>query len=143
MSDVDANAKKKRRIFAPIRSRKDALRAVREYSNGFFVVAAIQGGIGAFLFPGAIVDAVLIAALATVLRKWNSRVAAVLLLMFSTIAVVVTGTNRFGTPVPGSGGRNIVLAVLLFWFAIKSIEATNAIHGKYAEHKNQQPSEFE
>ena len=134
MSDEDMTDKKKKGMFAPIESREDALKAVKNYSSGFYVLAGMQGALGLFVAPSALIDAVLLAILATFLRFWNSRVAAFLLMTFSTIAVVVTASNSFGTPIfGGGGGKNIVLALLAFWFAIKSIEATNKIHGKYAE----------
>lgn len=137
MSDEGVIAKTKKTLFAKIESREDAIKAVKEYSAGFYVLAAIQGAIGFFLTSSMIFDAILLAVLATVLRIWNSRVAAFLLMTITTIGLVVTASNRFGTPIlDGGGGKNIILALLAFWFAIKSIEATNKIHGKYAERQD-------
>jgi len=135
MSGKDVGDEKKKGMFAPIESHEGALKAVKEYSSGFYVLAAIQGGIGFFIAPSMLIDAALFAVLATILRIWHSRVAAFLLMILTTIALVVTASNRFGTPIFGGegGGNNIILALLAFWFAIKSIEATVKIHGKYAK----------
>ena len=85
--------------------------------------------------PAILIDAVILATLATVLRFWNSRVAAFLLIIFGSAAVAVTAMNKFGVPIAGmsSGGSNIVLALIALWLAIKSFEATTKLHGVYSE----------
>jgi len=129
------SAKKKKGMFAPIDSREAALKAVKEYSIGFYVLAGMQGAIGLFFMPATLIDAVILATLATVLRFWNSRVAAFLLIIFGSAAVAVTAMNKFGVPIAGmsSGGSNIVLALIALWLAIKSFEATTRLHGVYSE----------
>ena len=72
-----AEPTKKKGMFSKIETREDALKAVRDCAGGFFVVAGLQALIGAFLAPSLIIDAVVLAVLAFILRQWRSRVAAV------------------------------------------------------------------
>jgi len=114
--------KKKNALFSKIETREDALKAVRDCAGGFFVVAAIQGVLGTLLFPSMIIDAVLIAVLAFILRQWHSRFAAVVLLLMSLVILGTTVANRIG--VTSQGGGNIFLAVLMVLVAFRSVQAT-------------------
>jgi len=136
--ETTAVEEKKKGFFAPLASRDEALEGVKEYSVAFYVIAGIQGLIGYFAAPAMIFDAVILAALATVLRLWNSRVAAVLLLILSTLILGSTIMSRLG--VEGAGGSNIFLALMLFWAAIKSVEATFKLHGRFAASKDDELS---
>lgn len=122
--------KKKSALFSKIETRDDALKAVRDCSGGFLVVAAIQGLIGMFLFPGVIIDAILLAVLALILRKWHSRLAAVVLLVMSLFILVTTVSNRIG--VTSQGGTNIFLAVLMVLVGFRSVQATFLLSGRFA-----------
>ena len=125
-----AEDKKKAGMFAKIESREDALKTIKDCSIGFLFIAALQAGIGYFVAPSLIIDGILYAILAAILWKWNSRIAAILLLLLGTAAAVVTLLNKFG--VTAEGGNNIFLAIIIFWAAIRSVEATFKLHGKYA-----------
>ena len=114
--------KKKSALFSKIETRDDALKAVRDCAGGFFVVAAIQGVLGALLFPSLIIDALVIAVLAFILRQWHSRFAAVVLLLTSLLILGTTVGNRIG--VTSQGGGNIFLAVLMVLVAFRSVRAT-------------------
>ena len=114
--------KKKNGLFSKIETRDDALKAVRDCAGGFFVVAAIQGVLGAILFPSMIIDALLIAVLAFIIRQWHWRFAAVVLLLMSLVIVVTTVGNRIGAT--SQGGGNIYLAVLMVLVAFRSVQAT-------------------
>jgi len=114
--------KKKNGPFSKIETRDDALKAVRDCAGGFFVVAAIQGVLGAILFPSMIIDALLIAVLAFIIRQWHWRFAAVVLLLMSLVIVVTTVGNRIGAT--SQGGGNIYLAVLMVLVAFRSVQAT-------------------
>ncbi len=114
--------KKKNALFSKIETREDAVKAVRDCAGGFFVVAAIQGVLGALLIPSLIIDALIIAVLAFILRQWHSRFAAVLLLLMSVLILGTTVGNRIG--VTSQGGGNIFLAVLMVLVAFRSVQAT-------------------
>ena len=120
---------KKVGIFSKIKSRDDAQKTIKEWAFGFFGLAAIQGGIGYFIAPLLILDAVAIAVLAGIMFKWNSRIAAVLLLLLACASGYSTVLSRLGM---AEGGRNLILAVIFLWGAIRSVEATFKVNGKYA-----------
>jgi hypothetical protein len=122
--------KKKSGLFSKIESRDDSLKTIKDTSMAFFFVAALQGVLGYFIAPSMIIDAVMYAILAGALLYWKSRVAAVLLLLLGGAAVVMTALNRFG--VTADGGNNIILALIIAWAAIRAVEATFKLHGKYA-----------
>ncbi len=122
--------KKKKGMFAKIESREDALKTIKDCAMGFFVVAAIQTGLGYFIATSLIIDGVLYAVLAGIMFKWNSRVAAVFLLVLCGFAAYITLLNRLG--IASEGGTNIVLMLIILWAAIRSVEATFKVNGKYA-----------
>ena len=123
--------KKKVRLFAKIESRDDALKVVKDTSIGFFFIAALQAGIGIFIAPNLIIDAVLYAILAGVLLKWKSGLAAVSLLLLAGGALAMTFLNMIG--VIAVGGNNVFLGLIIFWTAIKAVEATFKLQGKFSE----------
>jgi hypothetical protein len=94
------------------------------------VIGVIQGLIGFFLFPTVLIDAALYVVLGLVLMFVKSRIAAVLLLLLSGMSVVITIMNRLG--ITADGGTNIFLAIIIFWTAIKAMEATFKLHGRFA-----------
>jgi hypothetical protein len=65
------------------------------------------------------------------LRVWQSRVAAVLLLLVTGIQGLVTILNRLG--VTTQGGTNIILAFIMLVIAVRAVEATFKLHGAYRE----------
>lgn len=122
---------RKKGMFAKIESREDALKTIKDCAMGFFVVAAIQAGLGYFIAPSLIIDAVLYAVLAGIMLKWQSRIAAAFLLVIACFAVYMTVLNRLG--MAAEGGNNIFLAAIILWAAIRSVEATFKVNGRYAE----------
>jgi len=113
-----------------IESRDDAIKVIKETSTAFFVLAAIEGAIGAFIMPSMIIDAVLCAILAAMLRAWKSRVVAIILLLLATVAAVTTTLTMLG--IAQLGGKNIILAVIVLWTAIRGVQATFLLHGRFA-----------
>jgi len=87
----------------------------------FYTIAAIEAAVALLLGPSILLDAGLFAGLGIWLHRTNSRVAATLLLILAGISIVTTASNQFGG---GQGGRNIVLAVIVFWIAIRAVFAT-------------------
>ena len=122
--------KKKTGLFSKITNKDEALKTIKDSSMGFFFVAALQAGLGYFIAPSLIIDGILYAVLAAILLKWKSRVAAVFLLLLGGAALVMTVLNKAG--VTAEGGNNIFLAVIIFWVAIRAVEATFKLHGKFA-----------
>jgi hypothetical protein len=129
---------KKKGFFAPFASRDEALKGVKEFSTAFYVIAGIQGVVGYFFAPTLIYDAVILAVLATALILWKSRVAAILLLILSTIILGTTVMSRLG--MEDLGGTNVFLALILFWAAIKSVEGTFKLHGRFSENRDDELS---
>jgi hypothetical protein len=130
-SGTNPSGKPKSRWFKPIKSREEALKTIQDTSTAFFVVAGIgaiivlavsQLGNSGFEFSGMIIDVSLYAAMASWLRWGQSRVAAVLLLLMALISLGITTGNKLG--ITDSGGKNIWLALIAFWAAIKAVEAT-------------------
>src|SRR5262249_22297057 len=104
-----------------VRSADDAKKMVRESAMGFYTIAAIEAAVALLLGPSILLDAGLFAGLGIWLHRTNSRVAATLLLILAGISIVTTASNQFGG---GQGGRNTVLAVIVFWIAIRAVFAT-------------------
>lgn len=102
--------------------REEALKVIKDASNGFYFLAVLQVVLGYFIMGvEAIVEGVIFAVCAFLLRKFNSRVVVVILLLLSIGGLIVTGINEFGG---GTGGRNIFLAVIMIWVSIRAIQAT-------------------
>jgi hypothetical protein len=121
---------KKFSLMSKIESREDALKVAKEVSTAFFVLAAVQGAIGAFIMPSMIIDAILYAVLAAMLRMWKSRVVAVILLLLATASAVTTVLTKFG--VAELGGGNIFLAGAVLWAGIRGVQATFLLRGRFA-----------
>lgn len=120
--------KEKKGIFSKIESHEDALKTIKDCALAFFFLAVLQAGIGYFVAPSLIIDAVLYAVLAAIMLKWNSRVAAVSLLIFSCFVIYMTIRNRLG--LSAEGGNNIFLAAIVLWAAIRSVQATFKVNSK-------------
>lgn len=117
---------------AGIRSRHTLVLAHRTVSRSPAppAMAGIQGGLAFFIAPSMLIDAALYAGLGLILMKWKARRAAVLLLVLSGFAALVTAMNKLG--LMSEGGTNIILALIVFWAAIWAVEATFKLHGKFA-----------
>lgn len=112
---------KKNFLYSKIESMEDAMKVIKDTSKGFLALAAIQIALGFLINAAAIIDGVVCGILAILLWKLNSRVVAIIFLLFSLTAIVATGINKFGG---GSGGRNIFLALFMTWVSIRAIQAT-------------------
>jgi len=117
------------KLFRPISDAESCRQTLKDVSIGFYVLAAIQGAIGAFLMPSMLIDAVLIAVLAALIQTIKSRIAAVLLCLMSAIMLVTTIITALG--IAQMGGKNLWLAVIAAWCGIKAVEATFKYHSKY------------
>jgi hypothetical protein len=124
--------------FSKIKSKKLATKLIREGSIFFFVIAGIALVVGYFIsnkyYETGVVYmmiSVVYAILAGVLLKWKSRIAAVLLSIMTFDALITTFSNRFGG---GYGGKNIILALFVFWLTVRLVKATFKLQGKINRH---------
>lgn len=117
--------------FDPITSRDGALKTIKEAAIGLLVLAGIQTVIFAFVMRSGLIDTFLLAVLALLLLWLKSRIIAILVLVYSIVEGFATLLSFAG--VENLGGKNIWLAALIVWTAIKAVDATFKLHGKYAE----------
>jgi hypothetical protein len=109
--------------FSPIESRQDALKVIKDSSNALFFVAALQVAMSFFLRAYSILwDAALLVLLSFILRRFNSRAAAVILLVVAVAEAGVTFANRVGMNL--GGGNNVILAVIIVYAAYRATRAT-------------------
>jgi hypothetical protein len=113
-------------LLSPIASQEDALAMIRAVAYGFYFLAALQAVGGFFLDASMIADGVLIGVLALFLHTLKSRIAAVLLLLFSLGVALSTVLNVLG--LTRVGGGNLILATLALVASIRAIEATFKFH---------------
>jgi hypothetical protein len=65
------------------------------------------------------------------LLRFKSRAAAVTLLLLALGGAVATLFNRLGHDL--GGGRNVVLAAIVLWVAIRAVDATFKLRGRFSE----------
>jgi len=118
--------KKKWRWYAKITSREDALDAVKGSSTAFFVVGAIQVAVSFFLGFSILFDAAIYLIGGFLLHRFHSRAAAVVIPVLAAFSLYVTVANRLG------GGSNIFLSLIVFWAAIRAVEATFKLRSRFA-----------
>jgi hypothetical protein len=116
-------------LFRPISDAESCRKVLKEVSVSFYVLAAIQAIVGALVMPGMIVDGILLAVLAVLVQTIKSRVAAILLLLLTSVMLVTTGMTVLG--IAEMGGKNVWLALIAAWCGIKAVEATFKYHSKY------------
>ena len=105
--------------FSKIETVQQAREVVRDSVIVFYVVAGIHAVLSFVVGAAVLFDASGYALLSFWLHKRCSRVAAVLLLLISVLAVASTAMNRLG-----GGGRNIFLSIIIFWAAIRAVYAS-------------------
>ena len=121
---------KKKRWLTKIENREDALKMVKDTTTGFFVIAGIIAAISFVLGFSLLIDAALYTAGAFLIRKYNSRAAAVMLLILASVSAGITLANMTGANL--GGGNNLFLAIIIFWAAIRAVEATYKLHGRFS-----------
>ena len=107
------------------------LKVIRETSIVFIIVGIYQLGvyflIGHFVI---LIDAAFHIVFGFVLREWKLKAAAVLLLIQAGIAAVIMIMNHLGYT--DEGGVSAILVVAVLYVAIRAVEATFKLHGKYS-----------
>ena len=128
-NSIPVPPKKKNAWFGKIETREEALKVIKDSSYGFFFIAVLQAVIGFALGMNLWLDAVLYLIFGGILLKFKSRVAAILLLLLTSGALVMTFINKIN-PDPSSrtGGTNLFLAVIMIWTSIRAIQATFKLH---------------
>jgi hypothetical protein len=106
-----------------IATRADALKVIKDSSNAFFVLAAIQTALALVVRDYSILfDAGLLVVLSLGLRRLNSRAAAVILLVLAVFECGTTIANRLGMNL--GGGNNVILALIMVFVAYRATQAT-------------------
>lgn len=130
------STKKKSSLLAPIDSRAAALEAIQQSAIAFFAVALIQGVVGVFLSPTMLIDAAIFVALGLALFYFKSRIVALLLLLLSGFMAISTIMNAAG--LSANGGSNVFVALVVVGAALRAVEATFKLHGRFAH----EPDDF-
>jgi hypothetical protein len=136
--------KPKSNWFKAINTREEALKTIKASSSVFFFVAALQAAIGIWVATQyqdlgfdageTIIDVTIYGVFAAWLRWGRSRTAAVVLLLASTVALIMTIGAQLKVV---QGGKNLVLALIVLWAAVKAVEATFKVHGRYRQNANE------
>ena len=121
---------KKKGWLSKIESRAEALKVVKDTSMAFFVVAGLQAALSFLVGFSILIDAGLYVIGGFLLRRFNSRAAAVALLILALLGTVVTVANKLGENL--GGGNNILLALIVLWAAVRAVDATFKLHGRYS-----------
>jgi hypothetical protein len=122
----------KKAFFGKLETREDALKTVRDAAYACFFVAALLAVLS-FAFGRAVfIDVGIYLVVGLMLFFLRSRVAAVAFVMVASVSLGVTAANLAGAQL--GGGSNIIVAVLMFYAAIRSVEATFKLRGRFAVH---------
>jgi hypothetical protein len=107
-----------------IETAEEARKVIKEASSGFFIVAALQAALSVVILKNllGLVDVALMVVGALLLRAFNSRAAAVGLLVLALAEAGTTFANRFGAEL--GGGNNVFLALVMLWIALRAVQAT-------------------
>jgi len=127
----DNTSKKPVSLLSKITDRDSALTVIKETSLVFIIVGIYQAVV--YYFVGlnvVLIDAFFYVFLGFSLREWKSRIAAVILLIQTSYAATMTIMHYLGYT--DEGGVSIILVVAILFVAIRAIEATFKLHGKFA-----------
>lgn len=113
-------------IIQPMKNLDDALLVIKECFWFFIGIGILQSLIGLFLMPILISDGLIYIILGMLLKFLKSRLAAISLLLFSSVSLVVTILNRIG--IIDIGGGNVFLAVVMIFIAIQAVRASFYYH---------------
>lgn len=125
--------KKKISLFGKLEAKSDAEKTAKDCAYGFYAIAAIQTALSFFLSFSVLLDAALYTICGFFILKKHSRFAAVFSLLLAVGGLFVTFANITGANL--GGGNNIFLALIVAWVAIRAVEATFKLHGKYKENE--------
>ena len=121
---------KKNSWFSKIENRENALKVVKDTSSAFVAIAVLQAVLSYFVGFFILLDAVINLGGSFFLRRFNSRAAAVVLLILAIISIGVTIANMLGAKLGNSG--NILVSLIVLWAAIRAVEATFKLHRRFS-----------
>ena len=109
-----------------IETRDDALTVVKQGTVAFFFLAGLHVLLYLVLKSFVpLIDATVIVVGAFAVRELHSRPAALILVALSGAEAVITLANELGANL--GGGSNVVLAGLMIWVAVRTLQATSAL----------------
>jgi hypothetical protein len=115
-------------FFSPIRTLHDARAAIREARYSFYVCAAIQGVVAILGQSfGPLSDVPIYLLLGYLIGRTKSRAVGVVMVVFTAMVLAVTVAQKVGL-YRGSGGSNIILAVIVLYTALRATYATAKYH---------------
>jgi hypothetical protein len=139
----------KSKWFKAIQTKEEALKTIKDSSSAFFFVAVLQAAIGIWLgtqYPNSgfdvgetMIDVAIYAVCAAWLRWGRSRTAAVILLIAATVAFAMTIGAQLKII---EGGKNIWLSLIVFWAAVKAVEATFKLRGRFKQEASTAEPQF-
>jgi hypothetical protein len=142
-------AKKESFWFKAIHTREEALKMIRDTSNSFFAIAALQCVIGVWMatqYPDTgfdVSDTIITVTIYVIFAAWlrwgRSRKAALVLLLAATVALATTLAALLKI-IPG--GRNLWLSLIVFWAGVKAVEATFKLRGRFKEKATTEEPQF-
>ncbi len=117
-------------VLSRIANRGDALAVVRATAIAFFVIAILQIIASFWVGREMLADASIYVIGGFFLVRFNSRLAALMLLTLAGLTALITIANLLG-PGPG-GGTNVALALIILLVAVRAVEATFKLHKLFA-----------
>jgi uncharacterized membrane protein YdfJ with MMPL/SSD domain len=129
-SELSERRYARRGILSLIRSREDALNVVTDAAVLFLAIAAVLFWLSFASGWQNVVDASLYAVLALLMWRFRSPIAAVSLLLVAVMRFFVTVAQLVDTGT--IGWAFVVITVLVLFAAIRSVEATLKLIGRFA-----------
>jgi hypothetical protein len=115
---------------ARIPDRDTANNMARECAMAMLFWAVVQAAFALKYGPSLLVHAVVLAAGGFWLLRRKCRAAAIALALYALANMGITLAINAGVAL--EGGKNIALALMIAWTAIKAIEATFRLQGRFA-----------
>lgn len=116
------------RQFTPLRSREDALQSVRDCTGGMYFLAGGNAIAALLVAPLLMIDVIIVVVLALYTSRYQSRAAAIALLMWSLGSLGVTIGNNLGHQF--GGGHNVFLGFLATLLCARLVKATWILSGR-------------
>ncbi len=104
---------------------QEAANALDSTGKGFYWLGMITVGLGLFLGATMVFDGFTYVVLGWALKRYRSRGVAVILAAISVVGIAMTARNQFAG---GSGGRNVVLALIVTAWALHACKVTFIYH---------------
>lgn len=122
---------KKNNWFSKIENREDALKVIKDTATAFIAIAIIQAILSFFVGSSIMIDAIVNMGGSFFLRRYNSRVAAVVLLVVAAIGLGFAVATLLGFKLGIES--NILMAIIVLWAGIRAVESTFKLHGRFAQ----------